>query len=97
MPVGTPILAAQGGTVASISYDDRSGNYVAIEHGNGVRTAYCHLETIDVAVGDTVQRGQVVAKSGNTGRSTGPHLHFIVKVHGKAIDPLPLRRAPPKT
>lgn len=95
VPVGTPVLAAQAGRVATVTEDARSGKYVALEHGNGVRTVYCHLDASDVAVGDTVAAGQTIATSGNTGRSTGPHLHFIVKVHGKAIDPLPLRPAPP--
>jgi hypothetical protein len=97
VPVGTPVVAAQEGEVAAVEEDGRSGKYVAIEHGNGVRTAYCHMDSIDVAVGEKVPRGKRIGASGNTGRSTGPHLHFIVKVHGTAIDPLPLRPAGPRT
>ena len=60
---------------------------VEIEHGNGVATRYGHLSEIDVDVGDTVRGGQTVGKLGSTGRSTGPHLHYEVRVKGEAVDP----------
>lgn len=94
VPVGTPVLAAQAGTVVKASEDARSGRYLVLEHGHGVRTVYCHLDAFEVARDDAVPRGTRIALSGNTGRSTGPHLHFGVKVDGRAIDPLPLRREP---
>jgi murein DD-endopeptidase len=91
VPVGSPVLAAQAGTVAKASSDDVSGNFVIIDHGHGVRTSYCHLSALGVAKGDTVVPGQQIGLSGNTGRSTGPHLHFTVRVGRGTVDPLRLR------
>ncbi len=85
--VGTPVWAAQKGKVKVAGSDAINGNYVVIDHGNGVRTSYCHLDSLAVERKDEVQRGQAIGESGNTGRSTGPHLHFVVRVGGKAVDP----------
>lgn len=85
--VGTPVWAAQKGKVKVAGNDAINGNYVVIDHGNGVRTSYCHLDSLEVERKDQVQRGQAIGESGNTGRSTGPHLHFVVRVGGKAVDP----------
>ncbi|NCG20429.1 MAG: peptidoglycan DD-metalloendopeptidase family protein [Rhodobacterales bacterium] len=87
-PIGTPISSAQKGTVSVVGEDKRSGKYVVIEHGNGLRTSYCHLSETKVLRGQQVSRGELVALSGNTGRSTGPHLHWTLKIAGKAMDPL---------
>ena len=87
VPVGTPVWAAQKGKIKVAGSDAINGNYVVIDHGNGVRTSYCHLDSLEVERKDQVQRGQAIGQSGNTGRSTGPHLHFVVRVGGKAVDP----------
>lgn len=96
VPIGTPVRSAQAGTVTAVREDDRSGRYAVIDHGHGVKTVYCHLDSVDVAVGTVLERGQWFAKSGNSGRSTGPHLHFIVKVYDKSVDPLRFGGPPPK-
>lgn len=87
VPVGTPVWAAQKGKVKVAGNDAINGNYVVIDHGNGVRTSYCHLDSLEVEKKAQVERGQAIGLSGNTGRSTGPHLHFVVRVGGKAVDP----------
>lgn len=82
-PIGTPVLAAASGTVivakGSGAYNGGYGNYIVISHDNGTQTLYAHLASVSVTVGDTVTQSQVIAKSGNTGKSTGPHLHFEVR------------------
>jgi murein DD-endopeptidase MepM/ murein hydrolase activator NlpD len=93
VPIGTPLYSAQAGEVVVIGSDDRSGKYVVIEHGHGVRTAYCHLSEIPVKKRKKLKKGEFFAKSGNTGRSTGPHLHFIVRISGATVDPLRFSRA----
>lgn len=84
---GTPILAAAGGVVVSAENHPAYGNLLEIDHGNNLVTRYAHCSKIDVKPGDIVRRGQVIALSGNTGRSTGPHLHFEVLVDGVPQDP----------
>ena len=85
---GTPVAAADGGTVIYAGKYGGYGNQVAVEHDNGVVTYYSHLSGWNVKVGDKVAQGQVIAKSGNTGWSTGPHLDFKVTVNGEPVDPL---------
>ncbi|MCO4744150.1 MAG: M23 family metallopeptidase [Proteobacteria bacterium] len=92
VPVGTDIVAVQSGRVAAIGEDNANGRFVVIDHGSKVRTSYCHLDEQLVKRGDTVSRGAKIALSGNTGRSTGPHLHFTLRVGKRTVDPLPLRR-----
>ncbi len=84
---GMPIQAAAGGIVVTKESHPAYGNMLEIDHGNGLITRYAHCSSIDVEVGALVRRGQVVAKVGNTGRSTGPHLHFEVLVEGAPQDP----------
>jgi murein DD-endopeptidase MepM/ murein hydrolase activator NlpD len=84
---GTPIQAAAGGVVVSAENHPAYGNVLEIDHGNNLVTRYAHCSSIEVKPGDIVRRGQVVALSGNTGRSTGPHLHFEVLVEGVPQDP----------
>lgn len=91
VPIGTPILAAQAGKVR-VGEDAVSGRFIVINHGHGVKTSYCHLSEALVADGTTVEPGQHIADSGNTGRSTGPHLHFVVRVGRNTTDPAKLRR-----
>jgi murein DD-endopeptidase MepM/ murein hydrolase activator NlpD len=86
-PVGTPIVAAAGGVVTVAEFHPQYGNMLEIDHGNDVITRYAHTSRILVHVGDIVRRGQRVADIGTTGRSTGPHLHFEVRIKGVAQDP----------
>ena len=88
-PIGTPILAGESGTVIASYYSASAGEYIVIDHGNGVCTEYMHNSTRLVEAGDTVSRGQVIAYSGNTGFSTGPHCHFGLRMNGVRIDPAP--------
>jgi len=81
-PVGTSVKAAAAGKVTLVNsggYGGGYGTYIIISHSDGTQTLYAHLSSVAVAVGDSVNQGEVIAKSGNTGRSTGPHLHFEVK------------------
>ena len=88
VPTGTPIRAALPGTVTVSSYDRGGyGYYVMIDHGNGLTTLYGHCSQLMVSVGRAVEAGTVVAMSGSTGRSTGPHLHFEVRVNGDWVNP----------
>lgn len=93
VPVGTPLRAAQAGRIVAATENAVSGKYVILEHAGGVRTAYCHLSELPAkGAGTVVERGELIGKSGNTGRSTGPHLHFVLRIDGKAVDPAPYRR-----
>ncbi|MBO4861288.1 MAG: peptidoglycan DD-metalloendopeptidase family protein [Firmicutes bacterium] len=85
---GTDILAAADGTIIRTASSDGYGNYVMIDHGGGVVTLYAHSSKILVRVGDKVKRGDVIALVGSTGRSTGPHIHFEVRINGNYKDPL---------
>ncbi|HZQ66746.1 MAG TPA: peptidoglycan DD-metalloendopeptidase family protein [Gaiellaceae bacterium] len=85
---GTPILAAAAGTVIYAGWMGGYGNLVVIDHGGGLSTAYGHQSRIAVAVGQAVAQGQVIGYVGSTGHSTGPHLHFEVRVDGQPVDPL---------
>ncbi|ARP97562.1 M23 family metallopeptidase [Bordetella genomosp. 13] len=86
-PVGTPILAAAGGVVLEASYQPGYGNMVEIDHGDGLISRYAHASSLKVKQGDLVERGQEVARVGSTGRSTGAHLHFEVRLAGQPLDP----------
>ena len=85
---GTPVRAAAAGTVIYAGWMSGYGNLVAVDHGNGLSTAYAHNSSLAVSVGQSVAAGEVVSYSGNTGNSTGPHVHFEVRVNGSAVDPL---------
>jgi len=85
---GTPIRAAKGGTVIMASYNGGYGNYTCIDHGSGLSTCYAHQSQFAVSSGQSVDQGQVIGYSGNTGASTGPHLHFEVRINGAAVDPM---------
>ncbi len=84
---GTPVVAAASGTVIIAGWLGGYGNLVVIDHGNGLATAYGHNTNVTVYVGQTVAQGQLISYSGNTGNSTGPHVHFEVRVNGVAVDP----------
>ena len=84
---GSDIVAAADGTVTISTYSYSAGNYIMINHGGGVSTVYMHCSKLLVSVGETVKKGQVIAKVGSTGYSTGPHLHFGVRVNGAYVNP----------
>jgi murein DD-endopeptidase MepM/ murein hydrolase activator NlpD len=84
---GTPVQAVAAGTVTYAGYDGYWGRRVQIDHGYGVVTFYAHNSKLTVKVGDTIQKGEVVAYSGNSGRSTGSHLHYQAYVDGELVDP----------
>ena len=86
-PGGSPILAAQSGTVIAAAYSSTMGNYIMINHGGGVITIYMHASALYVSAGQTVTKGQKIAAVGRTGRSTGNHLHFSVRVNGSYVSP----------
>jgi murein DD-endopeptidase MepM/ murein hydrolase activator NlpD len=88
VPEGTPIHAADGGRVAIAGWMGGYGNYTCIQHTGSLSTCYGHQSRIAVSVGQSVSQGQVIGYSGNTGHSTGPHLHFEVRVGGSPVDPM---------
>ena len=85
---GTPVVASAAGTVIVAGWMGGYGNLVVVDHGGGVSTAYGHNTSVAVGVGQQVAQGQLIAYSGNTGHSTGPHVHFEVRINGAAVDPL---------
>jgi murein DD-endopeptidase MepM/ murein hydrolase activator NlpD len=87
MPYGADVRTAGHGTVVSVGQVSGYGLQIVVDHGDGVTTRYAHLSSAAVQPGDTVARGQIIAASGNSGRSTGPHLHFEVLTQGRPIDP----------
>src|SRR6185436_7793351 len=84
---GTPVQAAAGGTVTIAGRQRGYGNVVYVDHGAGLSTRYGHLSQINVAVGQTVTRGQTLGLVGSTGRSTGPHLHYEVRINNQVMNP----------
>ena len=84
---GSSIVAAAGGTVSIATYSYSAGNYVVVNHGNGLSTVYMHCSQLLVSAGDTVKAGQTIAKVGSTGYSTGSHLHFAVRKNGSYVNP----------
>jgi len=84
-----PIVAVLAGMVESVGYDNSGGNYVRIEHPPGFLTVYCHCNETLVKQGEYLKQGQQIAKVGSTGVSTGPHLHFGIKIDGQFTDPAP--------
>ncbi|MEN3376235.1 MAG: hypothetical protein V7604_1590 [Hyphomicrobiales bacterium] len=90
---GEAARATAAGTITMAGRNGGYGNMVEVDHGNGFATRYAHLSAIDVEVGQTVRIGQIVGKTGSTGRSTGPHLHYETRVDGEAVDPQKFLRA----
>lgn len=84
---GTPILAAYDGDVVAADYSGSMGNYIMINHGSGLYTIYMHCSALYVSKGQSVSKGQNIAAVGSTGRSTGPHLHFSVRLNGNYVSP----------
>ena len=85
---GTPVRAAAAGLVIYSGWMGGYGNLVVVDHGNGLSTAYAHNSSLAVSVGQSVAAGETISYSGSTGHSTGPHVHFEVRVNGSAVDPL---------
>jgi murein DD-endopeptidase MepM/ murein hydrolase activator NlpD len=85
---GTPVRAAAAGTVIHVGWLGGYGNLVVVDHGGGISTAYAHNSSFVSSVGQPVAAGEIVAYSGNTGNSSGPHVHFEVRLNGSAVDPL---------
>ena len=88
VPTGTPVVAAASGQVIVAGWMGGYGNLVVIDHGGGIATAYGHNSSFAVGSGSTVSQGQTIAYAGSTGNSTGPHVHFEVRVNGSPVDPL---------
>jgi murein DD-endopeptidase MepM/ murein hydrolase activator NlpD len=88
-PSGTPVYATADGIVSKAERFSSYGNYIQIEHGGQIQTRYAHLSGYAVAAGDQVTKGQLIGYVGSTGRSTGPHLHYEVRIAGEAVDPRP--------
>lgn len=101
VPIGTDVVAAHGGTVVKAGPNGGGdgpayGNAIVIKHANGLYSQYAHLSRIDVKVGQVLATGQHIAKSGNTGNTTGPHLHFEIRTtpdYGSAVNPVVFLRA----
>ncbi len=87
-PQGTPVVSIDSGTVIYSGVQGSYGNTVMIQHSNGRVTLYAHNSSLNVRVGQSVKKGQMIAKIGSTGRSTGPHLHFEIRINGSAKNPL---------
>jgi murein DD-endopeptidase MepM/ murein hydrolase activator NlpD len=85
---GTPVVAAASGTVIVAGWMGGYGNLVVVDHGGGVSTAYGHNTMVTVGVGQHVAQGQLISYSGSTGHSTGPHVHFEVRINGSPVDPM---------
>ena len=94
-PMGSPVFAAADGRVTFVGRKAGYGNVVEITHGNGMLTRYAHLSRFDVKVGQQVAAGATIAGLGSTGRSTGPHLHFEVRINDRAVNPRPFLEAAP--
>ena len=88
-PTGTPIYATADGYVSKAERFSSYGNYVSIEHGARIQTRYAHMSRIAVEDGTWVEKGDLIGYVGSTGRSTGPHLHYEVRIDGKAVNPMP--------
>jgi len=84
---GDQVIAPANGVVTEAGWKGGYGNMIEVDHGNGLKTRYGHLSKIDVEIGDSITRGQVMAFVGSTGRSTGPHLHYELRLNDRPINP----------
>ena len=84
---GTPVVSAANGQVLQSGWSESYGYIVHIDHGNGLATVYGHNSSLVVGTGEKVRMGQVIAYAGSTGRSTGPHLHYEIRINNTAVDP----------
>jgi murein DD-endopeptidase MepM/ murein hydrolase activator NlpD len=88
-PTGTPVYATADGVIGRADWYSSYGLYISIDHGASMETRYAHLSRLAVAAGDYVKKGELIGYVGSTGRSTGPHLHYEVRVDGVAVNPIP--------
>lgn len=88
VPTGTDVRVTAAGVVSVVQQQRGLGKVIKVDHGNGVVTVYAHLDKVLIKKGTKVERGQVIAKSGNTGRSTAPHLHYEIRVQGRSVNPI---------
>ncbi|MCC6926568.1 M23 family metallopeptidase [Novosphingobium sp.] len=88
-PTGTPIYATADGVISKAEWFSSYGLYIAMEHGGNIQTRYGHLSRLNVAAGQKVRKGDLIGYVGSTGRSTGPHLHYEVRIGGVAVNPVP--------
>jgi murein DD-endopeptidase MepM/ murein hydrolase activator NlpD len=95
-PMGAPVVAGARGQVSFVGWQNGYGQLVVIDHGGGLSTRYGHLSHIDVENGQQVSRGELIGKVGSTGRSTGPHLHYEVRINDQAVNPLQYLMSSPK-
>jgi murein DD-endopeptidase len=95
-PVGSAVRAVAAGVVRRASSDGVNGRILVVDHGRGVTTLYCHNDELLVRDGQRVEKGQVIARSGSSGRSTGPHLHYQLDLAGQPVDPLRYRATHPR-
>ncbi|SMC69918.1 M23 family metallopeptidase [Polynucleobacter kasalickyi] len=91
-PIGTPIVATADGVIVRAGHADSYGLLLEIQHANGFKSKYAHTSLIQVQLGEQVKQGQLIAYVGNSGRSTGAHLHYEVLIGNKPIDPIRLLR-----
>lgn len=89
---GAPVIAGASGKVMFVGWQNGYGQLVVIDHGGGLTTRYGHLSAIAASIGQTIQRGELLGKVGSTGRSTGPHLHYEVRINDEPVNPLPYLR-----
>jgi murein DD-endopeptidase MepM/ murein hydrolase activator NlpD len=89
MPTGTPVYATADGMVSKAEWFSSYGLYISLEHGAQIQTRYGHLSRLAVAAGEPVKKGDLIGYVGSTGRSTGPHLHYEVRIAGTAVNPVP--------
>ena len=87
-PYGSDIVAAHDGVVAWAYYSQTAGNFIGIDHGDGLYTVYMHCSKLLVSENQTVKAGETIGLVGSTGRSTGPHLHFGVRLNGEYVNPM---------
>ena len=92
-PIGTPIYASADGVISRADWFSSYGLYVSIEHGGNIETRYGHMSRLNVAAGQEVRKGDIIGFVGTTGRSTGPHLHYEVRIAGEAVNPVPYMQA----
>ena len=88
-PTGTPVYATADGVVGRADWFSTYGLYISIDHGADLETRYAHMSKLAVAAGDRVRKGDIIGYVGSTGRSTGPHLHYEVRIDGAAVNPIP--------
>ncbi len=88
-PTGTPIRATADGVISRADWFSSYGLFVSIEHGGEIQTRYGHMSRLNVAAGQAVKKGDIIGYVGSTGRSTGPHLHYEVRIAGRAVNPVP--------